>query len=161
MMKCSWHGQPPVQALCSTGFLPFHLHPAAFLLRLPLGACFFSHTVDTDQVQIFAPLPWLFYLSFVKTVCKSILREFPTQACKIPLSLVQETHAAGYLRSHGGWERSPLVSLINYSNMNSFLNMCFWCIRGLHTGNVDMNSLAKGRGKWKFVPICLRLISLG
>lgn len=124
-------------------FLPFHLHSAAFLLRLPLGACFFGHAVDTDQVQIFAPLPWLFYFSLVKTVCKSILREFPTQACKTPLSPVQETHAAGYLRSHGGWERSPLVSLTNYSNMNSLLNMCFWCIHGLHAGNVDTNSLIK------------------
>lgn len=30
-------------------FLPFHLHPAAFLLRIPLEACFFGHPVDTPR----------------------------------------------------------------------------------------------------------------
>ena len=126
------------------------------------GVLLWPHCRHTShQVQIFAPVLWLFYISFVKTVCKGILREIPTQACKIPLSLVREMHAAAYLRSQEGWERSRLVSLTNYSSMCGLLNMCFWCIHGLHTGTVDMNSLVKGKPKWKFVPICLRLISLG
>lgn len=134
-----------------------------FLLRIPLEACFFGHTVDTPHAgcKFLHPFCGFFNISFVKTVCKGNLREFPTQACKIPLSLVREMHAAAYLSSQGGWERSRLVSLTNYSSVCGLLNVCFRCIHGLHTGAVDMNSLVKGKGKWKFVPMCLRLISLG
>lgn len=110
---------------------------------LPWPRC--RHT-SIHWVQIFAPVLSLFYTSFIKAVCKGILREFPTQACEIPLSLVREMHAAEYLRSRGGWERSRLVSLTNYSSMCGLLDVCFWCIHGLHTGTVDMNSLVEAKG---------------
>lgn len=97
-------------------FLPFHLHPAAFLLRVPLEACFFGHTVDTPHTRckFFAPILWLFYISFVKTVCKGILGEFPLRACKIPLSLVREMHAAEYLRRLGEKPISKPDQLFQY-----------------------------------------------
>lgn len=103
-------------------FLPFHLHPAAFPLRLPLEAFFFSHTADTlyTRCKFLYLFHGFFILLFVKTVCKCILREFPIQACKIPLSLIQEAHAVKYLRSQEGdvgekpvselWEISPVCA---------------------------------------------------
>lgn len=112
------------------------------------GALLWPHCRHTShRVQIFAPILWLFCISFVKTVGKGILREFPAQACKVPLSSVREMHAAEYLSSQGGWERSRLVSLTNYSSTCGLVNMCLWCIHGLHTGTVDTKSLVAGKGR--------------
>lgn len=113
------------------------------------GMLLWPHCRHTSHwMRVFAPVLWLFYLSFGKAVCKGILRISRASLYESPL-IGMRNRCCRNLRPWGGSERSQPARLTNCSIMCGLLSMCFWCIRGLHTGSVDMN-----RQRQRQVQVC-------
>lgn len=83
--------------------------PSCIPFKNPIGSRLLWATLSTHLTSgaNFCIRLVAFFLSLLSGLfCQVILRQFPTWACELPLSLVWGVHAAEYLRSQGGWEES-------------------------------------------------------